>query len=194
MSAILRAEGEMFSQTARDLMTEFHGVSIGAYSYGPCFIPNHFPPQVTIGRYVSLGPETRVYNSNHPTTWLSTHPFFYDPRAGLVDSDLSIRHALEIGHDCWLGARATVTPGCRKIGIGAIVGAGSVVTKNVPDFAIVGGVPAKLIRYRFCEATRKEILASCWWELSIDQIRKDAMDMVKPLAELSHHALIGDLP
>ena len=71
------------------------------------------------------------------------HPFFYNKNSGLVEIDTINTGKLIIGHDAWIGSRAIILPGCKRIGIGAVVGAGAIVTKNVPDFAIVGGNPAK---------------------------------------------------
>ena len=76
---------------------------------------------------------------------------------------------LEIGHDAWLGVNSIITTGCHRIGIGAVVGAGAVVTKDVPDFAIVGGNPARILRYRFPEDIRQRILEGRWWERSIEE-------------------------
>jgi acetyltransferase-like isoleucine patch superfamily enzyme len=156
-------------------------VEVGAYSYGDCLIPGAFPPNVVVGRWVSIGPGVRVYNQNHPLDHLSMHPYFYEPGMGVVKENPMPRHALVIGHDAWLGRNAIVTPGCKRIGVGAVIGAGAVVTKDVDDYAIVAGNPAKLIRYRFAEDVRKVLLDSKWWERSIDELRAFADDMVKPV-------------
>jgi acetyltransferase-like isoleucine patch superfamily enzyme len=97
---------------------------------------------------------------------LSMHPFFYNSVLGTIPSDSIQDRPLTIGHDAWIGANAIITPGCDTIGIGAVVGAGSVVTKSVPDFAIVAGNPAKLIRYRFDAKAQEQILRSNWWNKS----------------------------
>jgi hypothetical protein len=108
---------------------------------------------------------------------LSTHPFFFNSALGVLEHDVIGYGAIEIGADAWIGANVIVTPNCRRIGIGAIVAAGAVVTKDVPHFGICGGVPAELIRYRFDPALRDEILSTCWWERSIAEL-KDLLPML----------------
>lgn len=160
----LRTEGgAMYSATARTLLAEYHALRIGAFSYGPCFTPGVFPPEVEIGRFTSIAEGVRVVNENHPTAARSTHPFFY--------TEGSHRHATTIGSDVWIGFNALILPGCRRVGHGAIIGAGSVLTKDVPDYAIVAGVPAKVIGYRFAEPERQALLQSQWWELPLDEAR-----------------------
>ncbi len=86
--------------------------------------------------------------------------------AGFPDSSFACIRPLSIGHDAWIGANTIITPGCANIGIGAVVGAGSVVTKSIPDFAVVAGNPAKLIRFRFRDKLQQEIISSEWWRNS----------------------------
>jgi len=189
----LRLEGGMFySATARDALDKLHGVRIGAYSYGDCFESGAFPAGTTIGRYVSIAKGVRVFLRNHPMERLSLHPFFYSALYGFVEKDTIDAGTLDIGHDAWLGERAIITPGCSHIGVGAVIGAGAVVTRDVPDFAIVAGNPAKFIRFRFDEAMREHILASRWWELSIEQCAQHIASMVKPIPDdPTTHPLLG---
>lgn len=183
--------GPGHSATVRELLANDFQVEVGAYSYGDCLLAGAFPPKVIVGRWVSVGPGVRVYNQNHPLDHLSMHPYFYEPSMGVVKANPMPRHTLVIGHDCWLGRNAIVTPGCKRIGVGAVVGAGAVVTKDVADYAIVGGNPAKLIRYRFPEEVRKILLESRWWERSINEIRQFADDMIKPIdVERWNHPLL----
>ena len=165
----LRLEGgEFFSITARRILAAHYGVEIGDYSYGPCFRPGSFPPGVRVGRYVSIAAGVRAFRRNHPLDRPSLHPAFYNPRLGLVEHDQLEMRPLAIEHESWIGANAIITPGCDRIGIGAVVGAGAVVTRPVPDFAIVAGNPAKIVRFRFDEATREYLLGEKTWEASLE--------------------------
>ena len=182
--------GYFFSQTVRQIMYDYHGVRIGAYSYGECFIPGAFQSGVVVGRYVSIAPGVRVFLRNHPAERLSMHPFFYNSVLGYVDRDTIPTGKCIIEHDAWIGERAIITAGCHRIGLGAVVGAGSVVTKSVPDFAVVAGTPAKVIRYRFPEALQHRIRASCWWDMPIADLIKLLPDMIRPLQDGWEHPLL----
>lgn len=80
------------------------------------------------------------------------------------------KNPLQIGNDVWIRTNVIITPGCKKIGDGAIIAAGSVVTHDVPSFAIVGGVPARVLRKRFPQEIEQFVLASKWWERHIEYI------------------------
>lgn len=175
--------GDFYSATLRRILEGYHGVLVGAYSYGECMVPGAWPAGVTVGRFVSVAPGVRIFLRNHPVDRLSMHPFFYNSVLGWVGKDTISSGTLEIGHDAWIGERVIVTQGCRRIGIGAVVGAGAVVTKDVPDFAIVAGNPARLIRYRFPESTRQLILASQWWERSAEECAQCLPEMIKALGD-----------
>lgn len=130
-----------------------------------------------MGRYCSIGPEVLLVSGTHPLDGrLSTHPSFYSvsEQAGftyakqqsfeeLVFVDAEQRYVARLGSDVWIGARAMIIAGV-KIGNGAVIAAGSIVTKDVDDFSIVAGVPARHVRYRFEEGRRRELLAAPWWE------------------------------
>jgi acetyltransferase-like isoleucine patch superfamily enzyme len=161
----VRLEGDAFhSATLRAILAHHHGVRIGGFSYGPCLVPGRFPPGVAIGRYVSIARGVRVLRRNHPMDRLSMHPFFFNRHLGHVETDTVSPSPLWIGHDAWLGENAIITPSCSRIGIGAVVGAGAVVTRDVPEFAIVAGNPAALIRYRFTPETIAYLKQSRFWE------------------------------
>lgn len=142
---------------------------------------------VSIGRYSTLGPDVKVVLGQHPTrTIASTHPAFYSSRGqmGFTYVDETIfeeerfakkPYRVVIGNDVWIGAYTRIMEGV-TIGDGAIVAAGALVTKDVPPYAIVGGVPAKLIRYRFDEDTIAGLLKLKWWDKEEDWLRAHAQD------------------
>lgn len=178
--------GGIHSQTWRAILTRYHRVEVGAYSYGPVLTPGTLPPGSRVGRYCSIAPELRVRRRDHPTDRLTQHPFFYNSQFGYLSAD-SIRrddeNPLEIGHDVWIGDRVTVLSGCTRIGNGAIVAAGAVVTRDVAPYTIVGGVPAKPLKARFAPELAERIEASRWWELDLPELlehREILLDPVDP--------------
>lgn len=189
---IPRAEkGAFFSGTLRRILSQYHDVYVGEYSYGSCMIPGGWPPGVSVGRYASIGHNVEVLLRSHPMERLSMHPFFYNKALGYLASDNIPSGTVDIKHDVWIGANVILTGGCSRVGIGAVIGAGSVVTKDVPDFAVVAGNPARIIRIRFNEQTQKKIIESKWWEKPIEQCILYMSDMITPLDEqnLTHPLL-----
>lgn len=162
--------GAMRSATIRRLMEEAHGVTIGAHSYG-CFDPVRFPPGTHVGRYVSVGPGVWAFRRNHPSDRLSMHPYFYRPSLGAGSAADVATSPLTIDAGSWLGASVLVLPGCRRIGRGAVVAAGAVLTRDVPDYAVVGGNPARVIRYRFNDEAIAAAEATGWWRKSPAEVR-----------------------
>ncbi|HST93718.1 MAG TPA: CatB-related O-acetyltransferase [Microvirga sp.] len=152
-----------------------YGYDIGDFSYGRPKV--RFPEsgrKLTIGRYCSIADKVEILlGGNHRIDWGTTYPFsaLRDlwPSAPRTEDYHSSRGDVTIGHDVWLGSGAIVLSGV-TIGHGAVVAAHAVVTKDVPPYAIVGGNPAKVIRYRFDEATIAALLAAGWWELPAGKI------------------------
>jgi len=138
-----------------------------------------------LGRYTTLGPDVKIVTGQHPTKKIaSTHPAFYSSRAqmGFTYVKQTIfnetrkaddHFKVVIGNDVWIGSYTRIMEGV-TIGDGAIVAAGAVVTKDVPPYAIVGGVPAKIIRYRFDEDTISKLLELKWWEKNQSWIQNHA--------------------
>lgn len=155
--------GEYWSKTIRSLFKKYHGVTVGLGSYG-CFEPILFPPGTTIGNYCSFAHGVVILNANHPMDFVSMHPLFYNPKLGFVSEGQVERTALEIGHDVWIGYRATILSSCKSIGTGAVIGAGAVVTRDVAPYEVVAGVPAKQIKFRFEPTVQKKIIESQWFD------------------------------
>ncbi len=186
--------GAFYSATLRRILESYHGVRVGAYSYGGGLTPGALPHNVTVGRYVSMAPDVRVYIRNHPIDRLPMHPFFYNSALGYIPKDSISDGSLMIDHESWIGEGVIITPRCTRIGIGAVVAAGAIVTKDVPDFAVVAGNPAKIIKYRFSEEVRQLILASRWWERSVDELAALIPEiMIPPGEEPWRHPLLKRL-
>lgn len=168
--------GENYSQTLRRIALSYHNIRIGMYSYGSCFSLQRIPPGTEIGKYCSFAEGVMIIIGNHPIMNKSTHPFFYNPAYKYVNTYKVQRTKIKIGNDVWIGFNAIILPSVSTIGDGAVIGAGSVVTKDVPPFAIVAGNPAKIIRYRFTEQKINEIIASAWWTKDISEISKEEFE------------------
>ena len=165
-----RENGAMYSNSLREVLQSAYGVEVGAYSYGSLLTPGAADRYTTIGRYVSIGPNVRRFGASHPMDHLSLHPIWYNPRLSYVDSGSDVeRTPCEIADEAWIGANVVIVPGCRRIGVGAVVSAGAVVTKDVPDFAVVGGSPAKLIKMRLDEPVREALLHERPWDLDPEE-------------------------
>ena len=134
--------------------------NIGSYTYVG---QNVNITQATIGRYVSIANNVTIGPGEHDLSRCSTSSFFYEkPWEILTQSNCDIES------DVWVGVDAIVLRGVR-VGFGSVVAANAVVTTDVPEFAVVAGSPARIIRYRFSEQRRRDILASRWWEKDLDE-------------------------
>ena len=153
------------------LSGSIHSCQIGAFSVLNGSVIGGMGGVTSIGRYCQTAKGSQIGVGGHPTNWLSTHIFQYrdhfelfprDHPANLFEKYQETENTT-IGSDTWVGCNATIMSGV-TIGPGAIIGAGAVVLKDVPPYAIVGGVPAKLIRYRFSDEIIERLLNIRWWE------------------------------
>lgn len=154
----------------RRIFQRYHDLQIGEYTYGGCFDATRVPPGTRIGRFSSFASEFMVIRSNHPTGLVTTHPFLFKPSFGLVKNDPRKLMPLSIGHDVWVGYRVTILPGVSVIGNGSIIAAGSVVTRDVPPYSVVAGVPARIIKFRFSKEEISALEKIAWWDWPIDLI------------------------
>lgn len=134
--------------------------------------------RTTIGKFCSIGPDCKIGLGKHPTKdFVSTHPVFFSTlgqvQVTFADKNYFDEFAdIEICNDVWLGANVIVVDGV-TIGDGVIVAAGSVVTKNIPPYAIVGGVPAKIIKYRFEKEEIEKLLQLKWWDMDVEYLKEN---------------------
>ncbi len=149
--------------------------TLGRYSYlsYDCEVIN-----CEIGSFCSISDHVFIGGAEHPKSYVSTSPVFLNvghsgPTKRFAHFELSQSKRTYIGNDVWIGHGVTIKQGI-KIGNGAIVGSDAVVTKDVPEYAIVGGIPASVISYRFSDEVKKKLLKSEWWNWSDDELSKYA--------------------
>lgn len=169
----------------------YRGVKIGKYTYGYEGLLEYFPLVDSIGRYCSINTSAKIF-ANHSLDAVTTSPIldspefckwkYYPDRQKLVKKygkhknnhpfmscEIRDNEPVVIGNDVWIGANVILLPGV-NIGDGAVIAAGAVVTKNVDPYAIVGGVPAKVIRYRFSKKCIEKLLRIQWWNWTDEKI------------------------
>lgn len=179
----------------------YRGCKVGRYTYGYEELLEAYPIAESIGRFCSINGTARIWN-NHPIGYITTHPILDNPLAyaweeadtrkelcirygshkgnhPYEESELRNNSPIVIGNDVWIGANVCILPGV-KIGDGAILAAGAVITKDIPDYAVAGGVPAKVIKYRFSRDEIKVLKKVQWWNWSIEKIEEHIEEFYQP--------------
>lgn len=156
--------------------TKFCGnMGYGSYICNDCSIIGN------IGRFTSIAAEVKNVQGVHPigSPYATTSPMFFSlkKQSGITFAKKQLfdemRAPISIGNDCWIGQRAFFVGGL-TIGDGAVVLAGAVVTKDVPPYAIVGGVPAKILKYRYDEETIQFLLEKKWWNMPVEWLKENS--------------------
>jgi acetyltransferase-like isoleucine patch superfamily enzyme len=155
--------------------------SVGSHTY---IQKNSTLVNATIGKFCSIASNVTVGPGIHKTDGVSTHPAFYLKNTPLVkvfsktDQFVTSKQT-NIGHDVWIGEKAIVIDGV-KVGTGAIIASGAVVTKDVEPYSIVGGVPAKHIKFRFNKGVCEQLLETQWWDRSEGWLEQNFSNFTEP--------------
>jgi len=171
-------------ESSEDVRIFPNNVEVGPYTYicNGCSLSN-----TRIGKFCSIAPAVSSGIGKHPTTeFISTYPAFFSENnigcgVSFVEEQLYEEHTpVIVGNDVWIGLRAILLNGV-TIGNGAIIAAGAIVTKDVPAYAIVGGVPAKIISYRFSPEQIEFLENFRWWDKDLAWIKSHAKDFKSEL-------------
>lgn len=156
-------------------------VRIGRYSYGTPVV--HFGEQegteLVIGKFCSIGKNVHVYlGGNHRMDWITMYPFpaKFDWAKEYREYQVS-KGDIKIGNDVWIGADAVILSGV-TIGDGAVIGAETVVTKDIPPYAVAVGNPMRIVKYRFEEEKIAKLLEVKWWDWEIEEIEKNISSLL----------------
>lgn len=150
------------------------GVSIGEHTFINEYTRVDYNCS-SIGKYCSISHNVKIGMGPHPVGYSSTSPVFYSKARGFIEKDgydeIADKGKTVIGNDVFIAANAIILAGVR-VGDGAVVAAGSVVTKDVPPYGIVAGIPAKIVKMRFPEDIRNALLKSHWWDMPVKELVK----------------------
>lgn len=175
---LLRREFE--SALLRKIFRSWHRIEIGMYSYG-CFDTKRIPSGTRIGRYCSFSLTCHFFSRNHGINYLSLHPYLYNATLGMVEQDTIPHRSCVVEDDVWIGHNAIITSGVSLIGRGAVIAAGSIITRDVPRYAIVAGNPGRVIKYRFEPHVVEKIEVTRWWEKDKEELfrlLKESPDLI----------------
>lgn len=148
--------------------------------------PNCHFINVEIGKFCSISKNVNIGLFTHPTNLLSTSPIFISNYNGtgltwVNDKTFDdMPHKTVIGNDVWIGMNVSISGGI-KVGDGAIIGAHAMVTRDIPPFAIVGGIPARVIKFRFNEEVISRLINLKWWDLPFEFLKNNFIFFQKPL-------------
>ncbi|PKL18933.1 MAG: hypothetical protein CVV49_03575 [Spirochaetae bacterium HGW-Spirochaetae-5] len=151
---------------------------IGDFTYGK---PNIIFKQsnLKIGKFCSIADNVTIFlGGNHRSDWITTYPFVsFFKDAKLYTGHPATKGDVIIGNDVWIGYGVCIMSGCR-IGDGVVVGANSVITKDIPPYSIVAGNPARVVRYRFRRNEIESLLKIEWWNWPIEKIKEAWPDLM----------------
>jgi acetyltransferase-like isoleucine patch superfamily enzyme len=162
-------------------------IQVGRFTYGkPEFFLWNDSEKIEIGSFCSIANEVAIFGGGeHRSDWVSTYPLrmvFGLPGAG-SDGQPASRGTTKIGSDVWIGFRSTILSGV-TIGDGAVVAAGSIVTKDVPPYAVVAGTPAKVVKMRFPPEQVEQLLKIRWWNWPIEKVKENVSALCSDPAAL----------
>jgi acetyltransferase-like isoleucine patch superfamily enzyme len=185
-------DDELVSLKLREQFKRDYNIVVGLYSYG-CFDRARVDPNTTLGRYCSLSRYCFILNRNHGMHFISTTPYIYNTGVGMVSDNAGMDYlSCELGDEVWMGHNSIITPSARKVGRGAVIAAGAIVTKDVEPYAVVAGNPAREIRRRFTPEQIERIEATRWWEWDLEEMKRrvhDEPDLIyRPAAYLERKA------
>lgn len=162
------ADGEL----RRNFYKQQYDIDVGKYTYG--YNNKNIARGTKIGAFCSIASGVKIGLMNHPLEYVSTNPFLYYSNRGFINYDRGeFEQGSEIGNDVWIGSNAIILPNVH-IGNGAVIGAGAVVVKDVAPYEVVGGVPAKHLKWRFDDSDLRQKLNKIpWYEWSDDKIKEN---------------------
>jgi chloramphenicol O-acetyltransferase type B len=175
-------------------------IEIGRYTYGGPKLHwenGNFAHRLKIGSFCSIADNVGIfvgYHGRHPVDYISTYPLrmlFRASKSAVPSKVVQPNLSVIVGNDVWIGRDSLIMAGI-TIGNGAVVGARSLVNKDVPPYAIVGGSPARILKYRFAEKTIEHLLSLCWWDWEDDLLEQNMDLFSTPHFEAKLEQLIAD--